>query len=382
VLIFVSLTVGYFAVSGSFLKSDRPAFAAPIIGISVPAVTGNASFVNTTVVRSAAMPLTKRPDPVRQEQDQPELQAFAAAQLSPTPTQAIAETLEDPLARQAVVAEATPVILPLYQVWDAQDGDSVYSIAERFGILPDYILANNVELAATDFIAIGQSIIIPAGNGVLHDIKFGETLSDIGARYDVPVEDIVDFSANGILDPDSVVETQTVFVPNATILPAAPFDEIPADESGTDGGVTDDGSGAAIPDDPGIVGGGPSSSSGLIWPISGPISSFYGPSHPLGIDIDGFNLVGSAIGAATEGTVVFAGGNGCCSYGLYVVVVSPGGIETLYAHLNSIYVTQGEYVSQGQALGVIGNSGYSTGVHLHFEVIDNGVRQNPLNYLP
>jgi murein DD-endopeptidase MepM/ murein hydrolase activator NlpD len=80
--------------------------------------------------------------------------------------------------------------------------------------------------------------------------------------------------------------------------------------------------------------------------------------------------------------VVFAGGNACCSYGLYVVVVSPGGIETLYAHLSSISVSQGQSVSQGEQLGIIGDTGYSTGVHLHFEVIDNGVRVNPLSYLP
>ena len=146
---------------------------------------------------------------------------------------------------------------------------------------------------------------------------------------------------------------------------------------------SDDGSGDDFADeDPGIVGGGPSSSAGLIWPLGAPVSSYYGPGHPLGIDIDGFNYGGAAVGAATEGTVVFAGGNACCSYGLYVVIMSPGGIETLYAHLNSIYVSQGEYVSQGQGIGVIGNSGYSTGVHLHFEVIDNGVRQDPLDYLP
>jgi murein DD-endopeptidase MepM/ murein hydrolase activator NlpD len=107
-----------------------------------------------------------------------------------------------------------------------------------------------------------------------------------------------------------------------------------------------------------------------------------GGGHPLGIDIDGFNLAGAGIAAATEGTVVFAGGNACCSYGLYVVIVSPGGIETLYAHLSSITVSRGEYVSQGQQIGVIGDTGYSTGRHLHFEVIDNGVRVNPMNYLP
>jgi murein DD-endopeptidase MepM/ murein hydrolase activator NlpD len=116
--------------------------------------------------------------------------------------------------------------------------------------------------------------------------------------------------------------------------------------------------------------------------VSGPVSSYYGPGHPLGIDIDGFRLAGAAIAASTDGTVIFAGGNACCSYGLYVVIMSPGGIETLYAHLSSISVSVGETVSPGQAIGVIGATGYSTGVHLHFEVIDNGERQNPLNYLP
>jgi len=80
--------------------------------------------------------------------------------------------------------------------------------------------------------------------------------------------------------------------------------------------------------------------------------------------------------------VIFAGGNACCSYGLYVVVMSPDGIETLYAHLASISVSQGESVGQGQVIGVVGSTGYSTGTHLHFEVIDNGVRANPMGYLP
>ena len=88
------------------------------------------------------------------------------------------------------------------------------------------------------------------------------------------------------------------------------------------------------------------------------------------------------IAAATSGTVIFSGGNACCSYGLYVVIMSPGGIETLYGHLSSLSVSQGETVTQGEQIGIIGNTGYSTGTHLHFEVIDNGVRQNPINYLP
>lgn len=62
--------------------------------------------------------------------------------------------------------------------------------------------------------------------------------------------------------------------------------------------------------------------------------------------------------------------------------MSPGGIETLYGHLSSISVTQGETVAQGEQIGIIGSTGYSTGTHLHFEVIDNGVRENPIDYLP
>ena len=62
--------------------------------------------------------------------------------------------------------------------------------------------------------------------------------------------------------------------------------------------------------------------------------------------------------------------------------MSPDGIETLYAHMSYLAVKERDTVTQGQALGIIGSTGYSTGTHLHFEVIDNGVRVNPLDYLP
>jgi murein DD-endopeptidase MepM/ murein hydrolase activator NlpD len=117
----------------------------------------------------------------------------------------------------------------------------------------------------------------------------------------------------------------------------------------------------------------------LVWPALGPITSYFGPSHPLGIDIG--QSEGSIV-AATDGVVLFAGGDPCCSYGLYVVVESPEGIITLYGHLESISVTQGQMVRQGQPLGIVGCTGHCTGTHLHFEVIDNGVRRDPLSYLP
>jgi murein DD-endopeptidase MepM/ murein hydrolase activator NlpD len=83
-----------------------------------------------------------------------------------------------------------------------------------------------------------------------------------------------------------------------------------------------------------------------------------------------------------DGTVSFAGGNTCCSYGLYVVVDHPNGWQTLYAHMSQIKVTKGQTVKQGQVLGLAGRTGYATGNHLHFELHINGQVVNPLNYLP
>lgn len=117
----------------------------------------------------------------------------------------------------------------------------------------------------------------------------------------------------------------------------------------------------------------------LVWPASGPLTSFFGPDHPLGIDIA--QSEGPVV-AATDGLALFAGGDPCCSYGLFVVIQSPDGLTTLYAHLESIAVTHGQMVRQGQPLGKVGCTGHCYGTHLHFEVIEGGVRQNPISYLP
>jgi len=117
----------------------------------------------------------------------------------------------------------------------------------------------------------------------------------------------------------------------------------------------------------------------LVWPAVGPITSHFESGHPLGIDIG--QSEGQVV-AATDGVVIFAGGNRCCSYGLYAVVESPEGVTTVYAHLESIIVTQGQRVRQGQPLGIVGCTGHCFGTHLHFEVIQDGVRWNPLSYLP
>jgi murein DD-endopeptidase MepM/ murein hydrolase activator NlpD len=122
----------------------------------------------------------------------------------------------------------------------------------------------------------------------------------------------------------------------------------------------------------------------FIWPVATTIriTSYFGPSHPLGIDLGLSHAPGTPVLAVLPGKVTFAGGDPCCSYGYYVIVDHGNGLKTLYGHLRSSSVSVGQTVSQGQVLGPSGTTGYSTGVHLHFEVQKNGVRVNPLDYLP
>ncbi len=83
--------------------------------------------------------------------------------------------------------------------------------------------------------------------------------------------------------------------------------------------------------------------------------------------------------ASSSGRVVSAGWNG--DYGYCVLLQHPDGRQTRYAHLNKVLVSAGESVSQGQKIGLSGNTGRSTGPHLHFEMIINGSRVNPLDYV-
>ncbi|HEU0074993.1 MAG TPA: M23 family metallopeptidase [Dehalococcoidia bacterium] len=116
----------------------------------------------------------------------------------------------------------------------------------------------------------------------------------------------------------------------------------------------------------------------LIWPALGPVTSHYDTNHPLGIDIGQWE---GPIAAATDGVVSFAGGDPCCSYGTFVMIESGDGLATLYGHLSTLAVAEGQRVRQGDVLGLVGCTGTCFGTHLHFEVWRDGVRQNPMQYL-
>jgi len=128
------------------------------------------------------------------------------------------------------------------------------------------------------------------------------------------------------------------------------------------------------------------SAAGLIWPVSGTITSGFGArSSPGGIGTtyhEGIDIAvpeGTPVRAAASGTVIMASYNG--GYGNYTCVDHGSGLSTCYAHQSSFAVSSGQSVSQGDVIGYSGNTGSSTGPHLHFEVRINGVAQDPLGYL-
>lgn len=127
------------------------------------------------------------------------------------------------------------------------------------------------------------------------------------------------------------------------------------------------------------------STSGYVWPVSGPITSPFGyRTHPIfgnqsfhsGVDIGASS--GTSVAAAGSGTVISAGWNG--GYGNCVIIDMGNGVSSLYGHLSSIYVSSGQTVSAGQSIGAVGSTGNSTGPHLHFEMRSYGTAVNPYNY--
>jgi len=128
------------------------------------------------------------------------------------------------------------------------------------------------------------------------------------------------------------------------------------------------------------------SAAGLIWPVSGTFTSGFGSrSSPGGVgstNHEGIDIAvpeGTPIRAAKGGTVIMASYNG--GYGNYTCIDHGSGLSTCYAHQSSFAVSAGQQVRQGQVIGYSGNTGASTGPHLHFEVRINGVAQDPMAYL-
>jgi LysM repeat protein len=243
------------------------------------------------------------------------------------------------------VAPATPDQISLYLV---EEGDTLSQVAEMFNVSVNTIVWAN-ELGSDKDIHPGQTLLILPVSGLQHTIAKGDTLKSIAKEYsggaediDGLIEEILEF--NDMQSGDELVVGETLTIPGGEM-------EIEMEETATY---------ASAPASA------PSAAGYFIHPLPGSVKT-QGLHGYNGVDFGAG--IGTPIRAAAGGRVISSrvgGWNG--GYGNYVVIDHPNGTQTLYAHNSSNAVWQGQSVVQGQVIGYVGNTGRSTGPHLHFEV--------------
>jgi lipoprotein NlpD len=208
--------------------------------------------------------------------------------------------------------------------------------------------------------------------GVTHLVRRGETVYRIARAYGVVPGDLLEI--NGIVDPRQVAVGTELFVPGATRV-------LDAEEvMGTKGPAPTPASGPS-PGPTSAASGVPGGTTPLAWPLKGVL---YGRSGVRsGHRHDGIDLAapeGTAIAAAAAGTVIFAGEQ--AGYGNILIVRHASGLVTVYAHCSAMLVEEGREVRRGEPIARVGQTGRTTGPHLHFEVREGTRPRNPLLFLP
>jgi murein DD-endopeptidase MepM/ murein hydrolase activator NlpD len=238
-----------------------------------------------------------------------------------------------------------------WQQYKVQKGDSVSSIAKKFDVSIGAVIASN-EIKNARHLREGAVLRIPNIDGIPYSVKSGDNLSKIALSFNVPMEVILDVND---LRSTNIRAGETLFIPGARMndmdlrLSLGDLFIYPVQSRYITSrfGMRKD-------------------------PINGSLS------FHTGIDLRA--NIGTPVLAAMEGSVSVVGENWV--YGRYIIMSHPNGYKTLYAHLNAYSVKQGERVSQGRKIAESGNTGYSTGAHLHFTIYDqNNKLVNPLDLL-
>lgn len=221
--------------------------------------------------------------------------------------------------------------------YTVRSGDTLGGIAEMFGVSSNTIRwANDLK---TNTLRVGQELVILPISGVKHTVKSGDTLDSLAKKYKADLADILSYnnlsSASKLSIGDVVIIPDGVMSANSTSVASA--------NSQTR-----------------VVSG------YFMRPLKGGVKS-QGIHGYNGVDIAA--PVGTPIYASADGVVILSRSSGYNGgYGLYVVIKHANGTQTLYAHMSRVNVVVGEQVSQGEIIGAVGNTGRSTGPHLHFEV--------------
>lgn len=227
-------------------------------------------------------------------------------------------------------------------------GDSLSQIAQRSRLSLGTLISWNGMRDARS-LPIGTFLELPNADGLKHRVRRGDTLEGIARSSGVPLNDILDWNN---LASSVISVGQELFLPGARMSQN--------DLSRVIGNL-------------------------FLYPVRGRLSSTFGSrTDPFtgvvrfhnGVDIVG--RLGTTVGAAMAGSVAAIGFN--ANYGRYIFL-QHSGYQTMYAHLNRIAVSTGQKVAQGQKIGELGNTGYSTGPHLHFSIYRGSEPVDPLRFL-
>jgi murein DD-endopeptidase MepM/ murein hydrolase activator NlpD len=233
--------------------------------------------------------------------------------------------------------------------YEVQSGESISEIAYDFELEVDTLISFN-NITNVRRLRAGTVIKIPNMDGVLYEVKRGDSLSAIAGKFEVSYESLLDTNQ---MDSAVVHPGTQLFIPGVAMNPIA------------------------LKQAMGEL---------FVYPARGRITSPYGwRSDPItgmrrfhtGVDIA--NSPGTRVNASMEGRIGEVGFHS--TYGNYVIINHAGGFQTLYAHLNRFVVSKGQWVNQGQKVGEMGSTGYSTGSHVHFTIFKHNQHINPLNYI-
>ena len=261
---------------------------------------------------------------------------------------------------------ATPVTLlrPAIITYTMGINENVWSVARHFGLEPETVLWANVQGNEHDpdvHIVAPQRLIILPVDGALYTVQPGDTVEKVALRHRVPEESITGLALNDLEEPYELQPGQQLIVPGATRFYT--------------GGVSFESasfSNDIYPKDA------PKGSGAFAWPTVGYLSQGYWSEHQA---IDVANRTGTPVVAADHGYVIMAGRD-TWGYGNQVLIGHGNGFMTRYAHLDTMLIRAGDIVTKGQQIGTMGSTGTATTPHLHFEIIEEGLRRNPLGYLP
>jgi len=269
--------------------------------------------------------------------------------------------------------------------YTVQDGDTVFGIAEKFGLEPQTILWGNYNVLLDDPHSLrpGQELNILPVDGVYWEWLGGISFGDWAKYYGVEAADIIEYPGNN-LDPNAVGDYENASIKTGTwlIIPNGSREFV---NWSAPLGVTREnpasarvlGDGACEPVSGGAVGYGV-----YVFPTNKHFLSGFDyneKTNHRGIDLAGSE--GEGVYAADAGVVVYSGWNDY-GYGNMIMIDHGNGFQSLYAHLSAIYRGCGQSVGQGEAIGAVGTTGRSSGAHLHFELMTATWKVNPWDYLP